>query len=181
AGVADVLVGNAPFTGRLPVSWAKNVDTTTSPVNVGDASYDPLYAYGWGLRTDSPRARLQAARDALAAGADGADGKRAVPTLTALLQGDFWNSDGTLRRVIPAFALLTQAAKNLGGVSVGAAMQAGAIVSLVRDVAQKAIVNAGASGMAKTASLTADAEHALLLGNPTTAIALLDRAYRQVI
>jgi hypothetical protein len=35
--------------------------------------------------------------------------------------------------------------------------------------------------MAKTASLTADAEHALLLGNPTTAIALLDRAYRQVI
>ncbi|MDQ1714122.1 MAG: beta-glucosidase, partial [Frankiaceae bacterium] len=181
AGVADVLVGNAPFTGRLPVSWAKNVDTTTSPVNVGDASYDPLYAYGWGLRTDSPKARLQAARDALAAGADGADGKRAVPTLTALLQGDFWNSDGTLRRVIPAFALLTQAAKNLGGVSVGAAMQAGAIVSLVRDVAQKAIVNAGASGMAKTASLTADAEHALLLGNPTTAIALLDRAYRQVI
>jgi beta-glucosidase len=48
-GVADVLYGRRPFTGRLPVSWPRNV--AQEPINVGDAGYDPLYAYGFGLRT----------------------------------------------------------------------------------------------------------------------------------
>jgi beta-glucosidase len=46
-GVADVLFGRRPFTGRLPVSWPRSVDQ--EPINVGDADYDPLYPYGWGL------------------------------------------------------------------------------------------------------------------------------------
>jgi beta-glucosidase len=52
-GVADVLFGKAGFTGRLPVSWPRSVDQ--EPINVGDANYDPLYPYGWGLRTGHGR------------------------------------------------------------------------------------------------------------------------------
>ena len=48
-GVADVLFGNAPFTGKLSVTWPRSV--SQEPINVGDANYDPLYPYGWGLRT----------------------------------------------------------------------------------------------------------------------------------
>jgi beta-glucosidase len=48
-GVADVLFGRRPFTGRLPMTWPRTVDQ--EPINVGDANYDPLYPYGWGLRT----------------------------------------------------------------------------------------------------------------------------------
>ncbi|WP_084546168.1 glycoside hydrolase family 3 protein [Glycomyces arizonensis] len=48
-GVADPLFGLAPYTGTLPVSWPRTVDD--EPVNVGDADYDPLFAYGFGLET----------------------------------------------------------------------------------------------------------------------------------
>jgi beta-glucosidase len=48
-GVADVLFGAKPFTGKLSVSWPRTV--AQEPINVGDAGYDPLYPYGWGLRT----------------------------------------------------------------------------------------------------------------------------------
>ena len=44
-----VLFGKAPFTGRLPVTWPRSV--AQEPINVGDASYDPLYPFGWGIRT----------------------------------------------------------------------------------------------------------------------------------
>jgi beta-glucosidase len=47
-GVADVLFGRAPFTGRLPMTWPRTLDQ--EPINVGDASYDPLFPYGFGLR-----------------------------------------------------------------------------------------------------------------------------------
>lgn len=49
AGVADVLYGHRRFTGKLPVSWPRSVDQ--EPINVGDEQYDPLYPYGFGLRT----------------------------------------------------------------------------------------------------------------------------------
>ncbi|AGL17746.1 glycoside hydrolase family 3 domain-containing protein [Actinoplanes sp. N902-109] len=49
AGVADVLFGHRPFTGRLPVSWPRSVEQV--PVNAGDRSYRPLFPYGWGLST----------------------------------------------------------------------------------------------------------------------------------
>jgi beta-glucosidase len=48
-GVADVLFGNRPFTGKLPVTWPRSV--AQEPINVGDADYDPLFPYGWGLTT----------------------------------------------------------------------------------------------------------------------------------
>jgi beta-glucosidase len=48
-GVADTLFGRERFTGRLPVTWPKRLDQ--EPINVGDANYDPLYPYGFGLRT----------------------------------------------------------------------------------------------------------------------------------
>jgi beta-glucosidase len=49
AGVADTLFGVRPFTGRLPMTWPRSLDQ--EPINVGDADYDPLFPYGYGLRT----------------------------------------------------------------------------------------------------------------------------------
>ncbi|WP_369815800.1 exo 1,3/1,4-beta-D-glucan glucohydrolase [Erythrobacter sp. QSSC1-22B] len=46
-GVADLLFGMAEFRGKLPYSWPRSSDQTA--VNVGDANYDPLFAYGFGL------------------------------------------------------------------------------------------------------------------------------------
>jgi beta-glucosidase len=51
-GVADLLVAGKgtpayDFTGKLPYSWPKSVCQT--PLNVGDANYAPLFAYGYGL------------------------------------------------------------------------------------------------------------------------------------
>ena len=48
-GVSDVLFGARPFTGKLPVTWPRAL--AQEPINVGDASYHPLFAFGWGLRT----------------------------------------------------------------------------------------------------------------------------------
>jgi beta-glucosidase len=48
-GVADVLFGQQPFTGKLPVSWPRTV--SQEPINIGDDDYNPLYPFGWGLRT----------------------------------------------------------------------------------------------------------------------------------
>ncbi len=49
AGVADVLFGRRPFTGRLPVTWPATA--AQEPINVGDANYRPAFRYGWGLTT----------------------------------------------------------------------------------------------------------------------------------
>ncbi|MFD8573111.1 glycoside hydrolase family 3 N-terminal domain-containing protein [Streptomyces sp. NPDC059639] len=48
-GVADVLYGRKAFTGQLPVTWPKS--ESQLPINVGDASYDPQFPYGYGLTT----------------------------------------------------------------------------------------------------------------------------------
>lgn len=47
AGVADILFGEMPATGRLSFSWPKV--SSDHPVNVGDPQYDPLYPFGHGL------------------------------------------------------------------------------------------------------------------------------------
>lgn len=49
-GVADVLFGDYNFTGRLPLTWPKNLDRY--PLNYGAADYDPLFSYGYGLTMD---------------------------------------------------------------------------------------------------------------------------------
>ncbi|MBD3242927.1 MAG: hypothetical protein GF331_20210 [Chitinivibrionales bacterium] len=46
-GVSDVLFGDYAPTGKLSHSWPRAVSQI--PINVGDAGYDPLYDYGFGL------------------------------------------------------------------------------------------------------------------------------------
>jgi beta-glucosidase len=48
-GVADVVFGNKPFTGKLSHTWPANA--AQEPINVGDANYNPAFPYGWGLST----------------------------------------------------------------------------------------------------------------------------------
>jgi beta-glucosidase len=47
AGVADVLFGDHKPTGKLSFSWPRSM--AQIPVNVGDATYDPLFKFGFGL------------------------------------------------------------------------------------------------------------------------------------
>lgn len=66
-GVADVLVGDAlarprhDFSGKLSFSWPKTAVGT--PVNRGDAHYDPLFAYGYGLTYADHAASARLAED----------------------------------------------------------------------------------------------------------------------
>ncbi|GFP89468.1 beta-glucosidase bogh3b [Phtheirospermum japonicum] len=48
-GLTDALFGDYGFTGKLARTWFKSVDQL--PMNVGDAHYDPLFAFGFGLTT----------------------------------------------------------------------------------------------------------------------------------
>jgi beta-glucosidase len=47
AGVADILLGDHAPTGKLSLTWPRAVDQ--HPINVGDAKYEPLFEYGYGL------------------------------------------------------------------------------------------------------------------------------------
>jgi beta-glucosidase len=51
AGVADTLFGRRRFTGKLPVTWPRTL--AQEPINVGEADYDPLYPFGYGLRSST--------------------------------------------------------------------------------------------------------------------------------
>lgn len=46
-GITDVLFGDYSPTGKLSYSWPRS--NAQIPVNVGDADYDPLFGYGFGL------------------------------------------------------------------------------------------------------------------------------------
>ena len=175
-GVADTLFGLKPFTGRLPETWAKLVNTTTTPLNVGDKNYDPLYPYGWGLRTDSARARITTVRDALAS-QHTVTARIGTQALTALLAPGHWNKDGSVKDPIPAFVLLGLASPAVSGTTSSAEANANLLVSVARDIAQAAVVAHGASAMSRTASLTANAEHELLTGDPKQALAGLAAAW----
>ncbi len=48
-GIADVLFGDKPFIGKLPHSWPRSM--AQIPINEGDANYDPLFPFGFGLKT----------------------------------------------------------------------------------------------------------------------------------
>jgi beta-glucosidase len=47
AGITDVLFGDVHPTGKLPRTWPMSM--AQIPINVGDATYNPLYPYGFGL------------------------------------------------------------------------------------------------------------------------------------
>ena len=155
-GVADVLFGRRPFTGRLSMTWPRT--TAQVPINVGDPQYQPLYPYGWGLRTDRGRDRLAAA-----AGARPADAVR------ALLAGRNWGSDGSLRADA---GTLTTAARAWKASGRSATLQ-DVILSLMRDAAQARVV-AGHPGTGWAATL-AEADHAQVSGASSQAFTLLRR------
>jgi beta-glucosidase len=160
-GVADTLFGDKPFTGRLPVTWPKS--EAQLPINVGDATYDPQFPFGWGLRTDSAKARLQSVRSSLTGAA--------ATQVDALLAADDWNADGSVKNAGDVLARLASIAGALGGTSFSVQ---DAIVSVARDIAQAAMVKRGIA--AGDSTLTADAEHAVLTGDPVTAVRKLAAA-----
>ena len=53
-GVADVLYGAYPPTGKLSHSWPRRVSDL--PLNLGDARYEPLFPHGYGLDYGATRA-----------------------------------------------------------------------------------------------------------------------------
>ncbi len=140
-GVADVLFGLKPFTGRLPETWPKA--ESQLPINVGDKTYDPLYPFGWGLRTDPARTRLQSLRDQLeiehGTGA-------AVNVLNRMLKPANCTSGGSVARPDYVLGLLSEASKDMTGALYTFAQQ-DQLVSVARDLAQAAIVAKGAYAM----------------------------------
>nr|WP_311132613.1 glycoside hydrolase family 3 N-terminal domain-containing protein [Nonomuraea gerenzanensis] len=164
-GVADPLFGAVPYTGRLPFTWFRSVEQV--PINVGDASYDPLFPYGWGLRTDRARDRLKAARDELARG-DGPS-RAAAATLTLALAGRNWRADGSVRDTRAVLGAVGVAAALLERSKSDAYAVGDAVVSVARDLAQSA---------GKRPDLQAAADHELASGDLTRAVELLVQAGR---
>ena len=46
-GIAELLFGQHTPSGLLPMTWPRSM--AQIPINVGDSSYDPLFAYGFGI------------------------------------------------------------------------------------------------------------------------------------
>ena len=46
-GIADILFGDAHPSGKLPRTWPTSM--AQIPINYGDANYNPLYPYGFGM------------------------------------------------------------------------------------------------------------------------------------
>ena len=174
-GVADTLFGERPFTGRLPVSWPKSAGQV--PVNVGDASYAPLYPYGWGLRTDTARDRLADTRDALLDRRDGAARAAAVHLGQALKRSNF-GADGSVRNADAVLKALSKAAALLEKSRTDTYLQADELVSVARDIAQNALLKAGDRAPERAVARTADADHALASGDYATAVRYLAEAHR---
>jgi beta-glucosidase len=105
--------------------------------------------------------------------------KIGVQSLTALLAPGHWNKNGSVRNPISAFVLLGLASPSVSGTSTSAEANANLLVSVARDIAQDAVVANGAGAMSKTAALTANAEHDLLVGNPTRALSELAQAWQE--
>ncbi|WP_226900329.1 glycoside hydrolase family 3 N-terminal domain-containing protein [Nonomuraea phyllanthi] len=162
-GVADPLFGAVPYTGRLPFTWFRSVEQL--PINVGDPAYDPLWPYGWGLRTDRARDRLEAARDELASG----DGFSRAAAAVLTVSRRHWNPDGSVRDARAVLAVLNAAAALLERSKSDPYAVDDAVVSVARDIAQSA---------GGRPDLQAAADHELAAGHPRKAVSLLARAAR---
>jgi beta-glucosidase len=165
-GVADVLFGKKPFTGRLSQTWPASADQ--EPINVGDATHAPAFPYGWGLRTDSPQARLQAARASLGTGDAALRAARA--DITKALSGRFWSGD-RIKDKASVVAALARAAGDLTRTTTDPFSAGDAVVSVVRDL-QQAVAAAGRAP-ANAASLSAKADVQSVSGRPDQAVVSL--------
>lgn len=172
AGVADVLFGRQPFTGQLPVTWPRTV--AQIPINVGDRAYAPLYPFGWGLRTDSARRRLATQVAAQRGRPQDPDVRAALRYLARADRAAYWNADGTVRDAAAVVLLLQRAADRLQRSALDTGALDAAVVSVVRDVAQSAVVARTARPGA--AALIAQADVALLRERHGDAVELLARA-----
>ncbi|WP_041289567.1 glycoside hydrolase family 3 N-terminal domain-containing protein [Kribbella flavida] len=171
AGVADVLFGKKPFSGRLPVTWPKS--EAQQPINVGDAAYDPQYPYGWGLTTQAAaRQKLADAKVALLRKGflDPNVLLAAVSIDVALRTKDWSGPQATI-----ALAALGQTGKYLQRSRVDGFAEDDAVVGAARWIAQDAI---GQDLDQAVSKLTSDAEHLALSGDLSTAIAKLTAAYK---
>lgn len=168
-GVADTLFGRVPFTGQLPQSWPR--DLAQEPINVGDPNYNPLFPFGWGLRTTTSRQDVMAAAAALS----GSGHLWRARDLLAKLAWDRrdWNPDGSARRPDAVLRTVGRVAAALTDRAASFAQQE-AVVAIARDLAQQAVVAAGGPD-ARTSPLLANADHALLSGRPDVAVTLLQR------
>jgi len=117
-----------PTATRTRETWA--LAESQLPINVGDASYNPLYPFGWGLRTDNGHARLQSVRDQLAAIHGDGNISEAVRALDKALRGNPWNSDGTVRNGPDVLSSLQDGANALNKSSHDTAAQDDLVVSV---------------------------------------------------
>ncbi|MBB5838416.1 glycoside hydrolase family 3 N-terminal domain-containing protein [Kribbella italica] len=171
AGVADVLFGKKPFSGRLPVTWPKA--ETQQPINVGDASYDPQYPYGWGLTTQAAARQklLDAKISLLRKGLLDPNVLIAAISIDVALHVKDWSGP----QATTALAALTAAGKALQRSRVDGFAEDDAVVAAARWIAQDEI---GQNLDAAVSKLTADAEHLALTGDLGGAIAKLAAAYK---
>ncbi|TDU90667.1 beta-glucosidase [Kribbella voronezhensis] len=170
-GVADVLFGKSPFSGRLPVTWPRALDQ--EPLNVGDAAYNPQYPFGWGLTTQAA-ARQQLAtaqKELLHKGSRDAAALAAVVYLELALRVKDWSGP----QAPGALAALGQAGKFLQKSKVDSFADDDAVVGAARWIAQDQI---GQNLDEATSKLTSDAAHLALTGDLSTAISKLAAAYK---
>lgn len=163
AGVADVLFGDRPFGGRLPVSWPASAAQV--PINVGDADYRPLYPYGWGMTTGSLRDQLvQLAGDA-SGPLRGALQAAAAPGL--------WNGDEPrqLSRVLSALRRAATLADSTGNSTAG-----DGIADVLRNLTERKVQASTGTPSQPVSTALAGADHELAGGRYLVAIAELTRA-----
>lgn len=169
AGVADVLFGKRAFSGRLPVTWPKS--DAQAAMNVGDASYDPQFPYGWGLTTEAAarKALTDAKNSLLRKGRYSPDALAAVVYIELALRSKNWASSPAV------FPLLAQAGKHLQRTTIDSYADGDAVVNAARWIAQNKI---GQNHTEVRSKLTSDAEHLLLTGDLSGAVTKLAAAYR---
>ncbi|NEA36330.1 glycoside hydrolase family 3 N-terminal domain-containing protein [Streptomyces sp. SID13031] len=170
AGVADVLFGKRPFSGRLPVTWPKS--EAQQPINVGDAAYDPQYPYGWGLTTQAAAREnvSDTRRDLLRRAPANPNVVLAAAQLDQALKVKDWSGP----QATTALTALGQAGKYLQLTTVDTSNEDDAVVAGARWIAQDQI---GQNLDEATSKLTADAEHLAFTGDLSTAITKLTAAY----
>ncbi len=171
AGVADVLFGKRPFSGRLPVSWPKS--EAQQPINVGDASYDPQYPYGWGLTTQAAARQklVDTKKELLRKGFLDPNVLAAVIYIDLALHTKDWSGP----QATNALAALSQAGKYLQRTRTDSFADGDAVFAAGRWIAQDQI---GQNLDEATSKLTSDAEHLAVSGDLSGAIAKLTAAYK---